>query len=364
MAKDKFSEQQALVGGSSAVDLSIPQTKQAQSLTTYNGPVPSYVLDLERLGAEAGLSVRRVWDRKSAYRDSFRLFFSGTRKQASEFSIFDRPERITWPSTLRLPTKADIRNVAPQARLPYWDWARIHRVADDRYLIEVSMDIPTKMEWIGRDVERLEFKDGHDDLHIVYVGPSEALIKAGVVSPSFFPDEFAEDGQPKDWVSEEVRIGGYTGITRSLLRLSNGKWSYAENQSWIEKAEGAKAKERRWRTPSPEEWLEQREDMICAYTRTILVQFAESDLEDLGVRYSADFREIVDAIEVAAQRIRDLKVTVQPLDSKQPVRDNMNPELRDAASAAASDKALQSFLKQTLDQAVNGGRGSGRAPKA
>jgi hypothetical protein len=81
-------------------DATLPQTKYAQKLKSYEGELPSYIHAMDECAARAGLTIRHLRDRGYIV-----LVYSGTREEIGRSGLSqDGDESIRWPSGTRIPS--------------------------------------------------------------------------------------------------------------------------------------------------------------------------------------------------------------------------------------------------------------------
>ena len=108
--------------------------------------------------------------------------------------------------------------------------------------------------------------------------------------------------------------------------------------------------EQRQDVANPEKWLEAIEDFICDAARASLSGTSAQIQTKSGLRYSINLaraQNIIQAIETAAQRIRELPVKVEKIVTK---TKQSNERARDRAGAASADGAFQRFLQRATEQ--------------
>jgi hypothetical protein len=146
-----------------------------------------------------------------------------------------------------------------------------------------------------------------------------------------------------------VRAGGFTYLLEETIRLHGGKWLYIKYPDHIQKVEEAKLAEAERELSdykTPEEWLEGKEDTLCALLKAFFSPQYCSTTTKNRMRYTIDpahAAAIQNEIEAALQRIRDLPVKAVALTSN-----TAKPADRQKASKAAVDGGFQSFMRGVL----------------
>ena len=98
--------------------------------------------------------------------------------------------------------------------------------------------------------------------------------------------------------------------------------------------------------PNPESWLEHIEDYTCKLMRISMADHSCKVKNKNGTQFfinASDMEEIRNSVEVALQKIRNLKVTVTRWD-----KEVGSPEARANAAAAQTDAKFQHFLSRVL----------------
>lgn len=333
------------------IDPDRPQTKYAQRLTPYEGPVPSYIEEREHMARRAGLSCRRLsgdtyCDLVSAY--------AGTRDQIEACDFIASPKYLRWPNGVRVPSSVQLVRLAPDG-----EWkSSLFRISDDRFAIEFKENLPIESKQLPGAIEHYRFKSRYNEREI-FIGTKDQLIKGKFADQRMFPDDSTETGRCTNGLRDEERFGHRCFCVQETSLLSDGKFAlirYPDEMAQVRELKKQREEAMRSDWTSPEKWLESIEDFICHVARTLLLGKAAQTKTKSGFRYSinvAHSQDIIQAIEVAAQRIRDLPVKVEKI-----VAEEGNEADRDRVSAASMDALFQRFIGHAVGAPPNSAPGA------
>ncbi len=336
-------------------DLNIPQTKFAQNLKPYNGLIATYIREWDEIARAAGIANRKLID---SWKHGSRLVvvYLGTREQFEKSELIGSSKYQRWPSGLKVPTNVTLIHHSPlegENRYP------IYKVEENRYALQISQEIPDSVSKIEGGIERLDFYTGTDDEKNVFIGNRDLLISLGIATNNMFPDDSTNMGRLTNGLTNRVSTGGpFSDLLEKTHRLFGGKWSYTRYPKTIKNRLKNAEEGKLSGYSSPEEWLGDREDTICRIVRVFFSESHCSTDTKSGFRYSVDpalYAEILNDIEVAAQKICGLPVKVSRLRSETPNRESVNK-----ADAASMDAAFQAFIRSALGKPEKRRRGKGK----
>lgn len=320
-------------------DLTIPQTNYAQKLKPYGGEIPSYIRAWDNDAKVAGLTIRRLHD-PCKYGPDIVVVYSGTREQIEKSGLIDCLSFQRWPSGTRVPTQAILIKNSPVGR----GRCAIFKTTEQHYALQIKEPIPDVISIIGSNVERFDFDTGKSDERNVFVGSKEKLLSLGLVAADMFPDDSINERHRTNGLCNRQPSGGYIYTLEETSRLYGDIWAYTKYPQQIkEHSEGNRSN-----FTSQEEWLEYHEDRVCGMIRLLLSDKDCSTITQSGMRYSIDparMAEIVNEIEISAQKIRNLHVKVSRLENSTP-----NADARDKAAAASTDAEFQAFMRSAIAQ--------------
>lgn len=323
------------------IDPDRPQTKYAQRLTPYEGPVPSYIEAREEIARRAGLSFKRLSG--DAYHRLVSVY-AGTKDQITACEFVASPEHLHWPAGTRVPSSVQFIRLAPDGEAS----GNLHRIPGDRFSIQIREPLPVESAQLSGGIERYRFKNPYSEREI-FIGAKDQLINGGFTERRMFPDDSTETGRLTNGLEDNLSIGGHYLRLLETARLSDGKFAvicHLDNMARARELKEQRDKEARSDVTSPEEWLERKEDFICQVVRGWLLGAPAQIETKSGFRYSingAHAQDIIQAIEAAAQRIRDLPVKVEKI-----MTDEDNGTARDRVSAASTDALFQRFIGRAV----------------
>lgn len=299
-------------------DLTIPQTNYAQKLKPYDGVIPSYIRQWDDASKAAGLTNRKLLD-PCKYGPSIVVVYSGTKEQIEKSGLIDDLRFQRWPSGTKVPARGVLTKRSPGGH----GKCSIFKIAEQCYALQITEQIPDAISVVCSGVERIDFDTGTDDEKNVYVGSKEKLINLRIAAVEMFPDDSTEEVRLRNGYTNRQQVGGYTYTLEETDRLYGDKWAYTKYPQKIKiHSEG-----NRTGYSSPEQWLEKLEDILTAVIRSLLSDKECTTETKSGFRYSVDpaqRAEILNDMEVAAQKIRSLTVKVARLNSGAPSLEAIN----------------------------------------
>lgn len=215
-----------------------------------------------------------------------------------------------------------------------WINGRLGRLTDASLRLTARDEYPRTIEPIGK-IERYDLgPDFGNAKRIAHYGEEDALRDAGVIQ---FPR--------KPWI-KNGRHGSLSDRREwSATRFPNGNVFHMESVRKTSDQMTAGMLDTRRDFSSPAEFLEDIEDWLVRYVRSILTGKAFTTVVTKhGCRYSLDkatAADIVDAIELVAQRVRDIPVKIEKV-----VSEEEKAAARKQAADASLDAAFQRFLGQ------------------
>lgn len=198
----------------------LPKKQWVQNLRPYTGDVPSYVDDVERCAAKAGLTTQRM----VSYPDTLDLFCFGTKEQIQNCLLLKSEEEIRWPKNDARPTRPKLvhalicRNYCDSVPA-----GKIYFLSKGRYSLHIQLDLPHSTTTLKGGIERHEF--GHPEYHThwrLFIGDSKELIRSGILK-----DERLINSEEQNQELYE-RIGRRPIVTAAIFRVSPDRWIYTE----------------------------------------------------------------------------------------------------------------------------------------
>lgn len=338
-------------GNQITIDPDRPQTKAAQRLPHYDGPVPSYIEAREGISRRAGLSVRRL---RGDRHHGLVSVYSGSKHQIAACALINCPEQLSWPKGTRCPSLAPLTSLTLGVYLA----SHLFRISDYRFAIMTTEQLPTEFNLLPGGIEHYYFKSKWYEREM-FIGGKDQLINGGFAERRMFPDDSTETGRLTNYLDDGLSIDGRYFLALETERLSDGKFALIRHLDEMARArelEKQRDKEACSDMTSPEEWLESKEDFICQVVRAGLLGAAAQVKTKSGFRYSingAHAQDIIQMIEAAAQRIRDLPVKVEKI-----AIDEGNETARDRVSAASMDALFQRFIGRVVGTPPNPASGA------
>jgi hypothetical protein len=213
-----------------------------------------------------------------------------------------------------------------------WIRGQLSRLTENSLLLTAFDEYPRTIEQL-KTIERYDL--GPDYAHterIAHYGTEEALREAGVIR---FPS--------KSWA--KAGRHGYLGQRRDWFatRYPHGSVLYLETVGKTSEQRRQESERENARDfQEPDQWLEALEDRVVAFMRALLV--GQTVLTKNGFRFSLCSRalaDVLDSIELGAQRLRDVPVKVERI-----ISEEEKAAARKLATNASIDAAFQRFLGQ------------------
>lgn len=330
-------------------DETLPQTKDVQKLQVYQGSVPSYLGAVDHAAFIAGLRVTRRVSICGASYPVIYSFYSGSAEQIQAFSIVRHPTEVRFPKNIKRPSNLDTYFIGPDE-----GHAKLYRTADNSFAVRIRCEIPDA-SLDGDGIETYEFERESRFFRRVAIGSLEALIARRIAPPERFPPVDQVSGEQEDERTEWGEHNGCLYMLRKVFRLFDGRWAYVEYPAQIEEHSRKLAEAQQPRKlPTVAEWLEHKETFVRAVVESQLADNGASEFQEHGLRYVADpkeMQEIQDALQLIAQRIRNVRVSVQKLAQS-------NPQARPSIPAE-SDENFQRFIRKAIGANQDGSNDGG-----
>jgi hypothetical protein len=295
--------------------------------------LPGYFRDRDAQAARAGLRLERLMN-PYRYIDCIITHYHGSKEQilASGFVADD----FRWPCTNH-PIMRGVRMFSPS--LYQSDYGgRVHLNVDGTFRLTLKEDCPRDLVRLGPELERYELHDVDVKprrtvvSRIVHHGSKRALLAAGVARNDALDDDRARER------------GVAYGTLWETTRTPNGWWIHTRDLGVERHAEEQKQKERR-AYQSPDAFREHVEDLIVGATRLFTKNVGVVETHH-GYRYTLDpaaLQEVINAIEVAAQGLRNVPVKVEKL-----VTEEAQATARESSARASNDANFQRFIDRLL----------------
>jgi hypothetical protein len=317
--------------------------------------VPRFVLSFNEMARKCGLAIdtgvrNDSYDSWDNGRPQLVAIWSGTVKQLRATGIFLK--------SYRFPTGA---------RGMQFRFSRERRgrmFSEGRcWMAEVNCgEMPIRLEQHG-DIEVIHYAE-----ETAYHGTREVLLAAKICSEKNFPSDkrairsggnFWSSNRCPEWHTRRLHDGTYVYRLENddIYKKRRAKELQEQEDRSNRRAQPDQHTEQRPDYSTPDKWLEQMEDDICAVAREFLSDKFSSVVTKSGMRYSVNIKhltEILNSIEVAAQQIRDIPVRVEALAQES------TPDAREKATSASVDALFQRFMQTAM---VMPQEASGKQPR-